>query len=105
MSLSFFLCLAFDEVDDIGMVDIKNDHLGSATGLAAGFDYTGEGVETFHEAEWSAGGAAAAQLFGRGTQRREIGSSSRTPLEEHALGLCQGENGIKRIVHGVDEAG
>ena len=29
----------------------------------------------------------------------------RAPLEEHALGLGQGQDGVERVVDGVDEAG
>ena len=50
MGLGFFFALAVDEVDDVGMVDVEDHHLGGATSLASGFDYSGEGVETFHEA-------------------------------------------------------
>src|SRR5262249_40139426 len=71
--LGFFFRLALDEVDDIGVVDIEDDHFRGAAGLAAGLDYAGEGVETFHETERTAGDAAAAQTFGRGTQGRKIG--------------------------------
>ena len=30
---------------------------------------------------------------------------ARTPLEQHALGLGEGEDGVERVLHGVDEAG
>ena len=46
----FFLTLALDEVNDVGMVDVEDDHLGGTTRLASGLDYSGEGVEAFHEA-------------------------------------------------------
>jgi hypothetical protein len=59
--LGFFFLLALDEVDDVGMVDVEDDHLGGAAGLAAGLDDAGEGVEAFHEAERAAGGASAAE--------------------------------------------
>ena len=52
------LSLALDEVDDVRMVDIEDDHLGGAASLAAGLDDAGEGVEAFHEAERTAGGAS-----------------------------------------------
>ena len=35
----------------------------------------------------------------------EVGAGARTPLEEHALGLGEGEDGVERILDGVDEAG
>ena len=53
--------LALDEVVDVGMVDVEDDHLGGAAGLAAGLDDAGEGVEAAHEAERAGGGAAAGE--------------------------------------------
>ena len=60
VSFGFFFGLALDEIDDIGMVDVQDDHLGSTARLATGLDDAGKGVEAFHEAEWAAGGASAA---------------------------------------------
>ena len=90
---------------DVGMVDVEDDHLGGAARLAAALDDAGEGVETFHEAERAAGGAAAGERFGRGAQRRQIGARARSPLEEHAFGLGEGQDGVERVLHRVDEAG
>src|SRR5229473_831275 len=104
MRLGLFFGLALDEVNDIGMVNVENDHLGSASRLAARLDDAGKSVETFHKAEWTAGGAAAAQTFGRGTQGRKIRSRPRSPLEEHAFSLRQGQDGIERVFHRVNEA-
>src|SRR5437879_813244 len=87
------------------MVDVQDYHLGGAAGLAAGLDDAGEGVESFHEAERTAGGATAAESFGGTAQRREIGAGAGSPLEEHALGLGQGEDRVERIFYRVDEAG
>ena len=61
--LLLFLDLALDEVVDVGVVDVEDDHLGGAAGLAAGLDDAGEGVEAAHEAERAGGGAAAARGF------------------------------------------
>ena len=105
VSLGFFFLFALDELDDVGMVDVEDDHLGGAASFAAGLDDAGEGVETFHEAERAAGGASAAEAFGGGTQRREIGSGAAAPLEEHAFGLRESEDGVERIFYRVDEAG
>ena len=105
VGLGFFFLFALDEFDDVGMVDVEDDHLGGAAGLAAGLDDAGEGVETFHEAERAAGGASAAETFGGSAQRREIGAGAAAPLEEHAFGLRQSEDGVERIFYRVDEAG
>ena len=72
MGFGFFFLFALDEVDDVGMVDVEDDHLGGAARFAAGLDYAGEGVEAFHEAEGAAGGAAAGEGFGGSAQGGEI---------------------------------
>ena len=72
--LGLFLLLALDELDDVGMVDVEDDHLGGAARLAAGLDDAGEGVEALHEAKRAAGGAAAGEPFGGRAQRRKIGA-------------------------------
>ena len=95
MGLGFFFRFALDELDDIGMVNVEDDHLRCATSLSAGLDYAGERVKTFHEAEGAARSAASAQPFGRGTQGREIGAGSGSPLEEHAFGFGQSEDGVE----------
>ncbi len=60
VGLGFFFALALDEVDDVRMLDVEDDHLRGAARLASGLDYSGEGVEAFHEAERTAGGSASA---------------------------------------------
>jgi hypothetical protein len=72
VGFGFFFLFALDEFDDVGMVDVEDDHLGGAARFAAGFDDAGEGVEAFHEAERAAGGAAAGEGFGRSAQRGKI---------------------------------
>ncbi len=47
--LALFLGLALDELDDVGVLDVQNHHLGGATRLAAGLDDAGKGVVTLHE--------------------------------------------------------
>src|SRR5262249_13218782 len=74
-----FFVLAFYEEHDVRMVNIKDDYLGRAAGLAARLDDAGESVESFHEAERTAGRASATEALGGGTQRRKIGSRPRAP--------------------------
>src|SRR5438445_13734455 len=87
------------------MIYVEDDHLGGAAGFAAGLDYAGEGVESFHKAERAAGSAAAGESLGRRAQGREVRSGTRAPLEEHAFGFGRREDGAERIFHRVDEAG
>src|ERR1700730_1634970 len=98
MSLGFFLGLALDEIDDIRMVDVEDDHLGRATSLASRLDHARESVKALHEAERTAGGAAATQAFRGRTQRGKVGARARSPFEEHALGLCECEDGRDRVL-------
>ena len=105
VGLGLFLLLALDEVDDVGMVDVEDDHLGGATSLAAGLDDAGEGVEAAHEGERARGGAAAGEGLHGAADAGEVRAGARSPLEEHALGLGEGEDGVERVVHRVDEAG
>ena len=90
--LGFFLHLALDEVFDVGVVDVEDDHLGGAAGFAAGLDDAGEGVEAAHEAERAGGGAAAGEGFHGAADGGEVGACARAPLEEHAFGLGEGED-------------
>ena len=87
------------------MVDVEDDHLGGAAGLAAGLDDAGEGVEAAHEAERAGGGAAAGEGFHGAADLGEVGACAGAPLEEHAFGLGEGEDAVERVVDGVDEAG
>ena len=105
VGFGFFLGLALDEVDDVGVVDVEDDHLGGAAGLASGLDDAGEGVEAAHEGEGARGGAAAGEGLHGAADGAEVGTGARTPLEEHALGLGEGEDGVERVLDGVDEAG
>ncbi len=105
VGLGFFFHFAVDEVDDVGMVDVEDDHLGGAAGLAAGLDDAGEGVEAAHEAEGAGGGAAAGELFVGAADGGEVGAGAGSPLEEHAFGLGEVEDGVEGVGDGVDEAG
>ena len=103
--LLFDLDLALDEVFDVGVVDVEDDHLGGAAGLAAGLDDAGEGVEAAHEGERAGGGAAAGEGFHGAADGGEVGAGAGAPLEEHAFGLGEGQDRVERILYGVDEAG
>src|SRR5262249_42902510 len=93
-----------DEVIDVWMVDVEDDHLCRATRLATGFDYAGKSIKAFHEAERTRSLAAARELFFRSAQRRKIGSGAAAPLEEHAFSLGESEDGVEAVAHRVDEA-
>src|SRR5438270_799331 len=102
--LGFFFLFAFDEFNDVGMVDVEDDHLGGSASLAAGLDDAGEGVEPFHKAERTTGGAAAGKSFCRAAQGRQVRAGAAAPLEQHAFGLGESEDGVERVLYRVDEA-
>ncbi|CAM5243549.1 hypothetical protein SVIOM342S_06632 [Streptomyces violaceorubidus] len=75
--LLLFLHLGLDEVLDVGVVDVEDDHLGRAAGGAAGLDGAGGGVGAAHEGDRSRGVAAGGRGrlpwscgSGRGSGRR-----------------------------------
>ncbi len=87
------------------MVYVENDHFGGAAGFAAGFDDSGEGVEAAHEGEGAGGGAAAGEGLHGASDGGEVGAGAGAPLEEHAFGFGEGEDGVEGVLDGVDEAG
>ena len=103
--LALLLLLAADEVLDVRVVDVEDHHLGRPAGLAAALDDAGEGVEALHEGDRARGGAAAGQRLAGGAQLREIAAGAGAVLEQHALGLRQGEDGVHGVLGRVDEAG
>ena len=86
------------------MVGVEDHHLGRAARLAAALDHAREGVETLHEAQRTGRAPAARKQSFFFAQRGQIRARARAPLEQHALGLGQIENGFERIAHRVDEA-
>ena len=59
--LALLVGLAPDELLDVGVVDVEDDHLRGAAGLAAALDGAGRGVGAAHEADRAAGRAAAVE--------------------------------------------
>src|SRR5206468_2442811 len=76
-----------------------------AARFSARLDDARKGVESAHEADGSAGTAAAGKSFIGRTQRGKIAAGARAPLEEHSLRLRERQDGVERIGNGVDEAG
>jgi hypothetical protein len=87
------------------VVHIEDHHLSRATGLASALNYTRKSIKPFHEANWAGSDPAAGKRFVAAAQRREISSSTRPPLEQHAFGLRQVHDGIHVVLDRVDEAG
>ncbi|GBE31075.1 hypothetical protein BMS3Bbin04_02117 [bacterium BMS3Bbin04] len=49
LCLALLLGLALDKFDYVRMIDVEDDHLGSATGLTARFDHPGKRIIATHE--------------------------------------------------------
>ncbi len=49
-TFSFFACFPLDELLDVGVVNVHDDHLGGAPSGTAGFDCGGSAVEDLQEA-------------------------------------------------------
>ena len=87
--LLLFLDLAVDELEDVGVLGVEDDHLRGAARLAARLDHAGERVEALHERDRAGRGAAAGEQLLRRANRREVAAGAGAELEQHALGLGQ----------------
>jgi len=103
--LAFLLRLALDELDDVGVVGVEDDHLGGPARLAAALDDPGEGVEALHEGDRPRGDAAARQRLDGPTEPRQVDAGARAPLEDQTLGLGQVEDRLHGVADVVDVAG
>ena len=70
--------LPVDELLDVGMVEIEDDHLGGAAGGAARLDRPGGAVADLEEAHQAARLAAAGERFAFAAQSREVGARCRS---------------------------
>src|SRR6185369_2149782 len=63
VGLALFLHLAFDEFDDVRVIDVEYHHLGGATGLTTALDYADEGVEALHKTDRAGSDATTREGF------------------------------------------
>ena len=103
--LLLLLGLGVDEVDDVRVVDVEDDHLGRAAGLAARLDDARERVVAAHEADRAAGDAAARHLGLGGADGGQVHARARAVLEQHGLGLGEVHDAAHVVLDRVDEAG
>ena len=73
--------LGLDELLDVGVVDVEDDHLRRAPGRAAGLDRAGRGIGAAHEADRAGRGAAGGQQFLRRADAREVQARTEPPLK------------------------
>ena len=83
--LVLLLLLPVDELLDVGMVDVEDDHLGGAPGGAARLDGPGGAVADLQERHDAGGAAAARQGLVLGADAGEVGAGARPELEEAGL--------------------
>src|SRR5680860_913411 len=84
--LVLFVFLGVDELGDVGVVDVENDHLRRAAGGATGLDGACRGVGSAHEGDRTGCGAArrAEQLLG-GADTAQVEAGTGTALEDEAF--------------------
>ena len=86
------------------MIDVEDDHLGGTAGLAAALDGAGRRVGAAHEADRTAGGAAAVEQLVAGADVRQVDARTRPALEDHTLFSVPVEDAVHRVFDGEDEA-
>ena len=97
-----------DELLDVRMIDIENDHLGCPPGGSTRFDRTGCPVADLEERHQARTLAPTGQGLALGAQAREIGSGTRTHLEQAGLPDPQVHDSplVDQVVgHRLDETG
>ena len=96
--------LAPDEVFDIGMVGVENDHLGGSAGLTAGLDRAGRRISSAHEADRPRSGAAAVEDFLRRADLRQVDTGPGAALEDDAFFAVPVEDRVHLVVDFQNEA-
>ena len=77
--------LPVDELLDVGVIDVDDDHLGGAARGAARLDRSGGAIADLEEAHQPRGFAAAGERFALGAEAREVGAGARAVLEQPCL--------------------
>ena len=96
--------LGLDELHDVGVVHVQDDHLGRAAGGAAGLDGAGGGVRAAHEGDRAGRGAAGGQQLLGGADQREVQAGAGATLEDQPLLAVPVQDRVHRVVHREDEA-
>ncbi len=103
--LLLFVGLAPDELFDVGVVRVEDDHLRRTTRLATGLDGAGRRVGAAHERHRAARRAAAFEGLRARADPREVDARARATLEDDALFGVPVEDRAHRVLDGEDEAG
>ena len=96
--------LRLDELLDVGVVDVEDDHLRRATGRTARLDRSCRRIRTTHERHGTGGRATGREkLLGR-ADPRQVEARTRATLEDLPLFLVPVEDRVHRVVDGEDKA-
>ena len=96
--LVLLLGLAPDELADVRVVDVEDDHLGRAPRLAAGLDRAGPRVGAAHEGHGPGGRAALAQRLHRPADVREVDARAGAAPEDAPLARVPVEDRLHRVL-------
>src|SRR5215831_11996302 len=102
--LFLFARLGLDELLDIGMVHVKNDHLRGAASGAARLDRARGRIRAAHERHGPAGRATRGQQFPARPDTGKVHTGTRPALEYQAFFLVPVQNRVHRVINGQDEA-
>ena len=106
--LLFLDHLPVDEVLDVGMIGVDDDHLGRTPRGPTRLDGTGRPVADLEEAHQPRAAAAAGQALALATQAGEIGAGAGAVLEQARLADPQVHDPAlvdEIVLHALDEAG
>src|SRR5262249_39486764 len=102
--LALLLLLALDEVHNIRVIYIEQNHFCCSSCFTSAFNGSSELIETAHERERAGRRAAALQRLFGAAKGRKIGSRAAAELEQHPFGLRQRQDRLHRVLDAVDEA-
>ncbi len=102
--LLLFPRFGLDELLDIGVVHVEDDHFRGPAGGAARLDCARGRVGAAHERNRPAGRAARAEQFLARPDAGEVDARTRPALEDQALFLVPIQDRVHRVVNRQDEA-
>ncbi len=97
--------LGLDELLDIRVVDVKDDHLGGTPSRTPGLDGAGRGVRPAHEGHRTGRCAAGGQQLLAGADAGQVEPRAGTALEDPTLLAVPVEDRVHGVLDGEDEAG
>ena len=97
--------LGLDELLDVRVIDVQDDHLRGAPSGAAGLNGSGRGVGAAHEGHGTGCGATRAEQLLGGPDAGEVQAGPGTTLEDESLLLVPREDGLHRVIDTEDETG